>query len=109
VALLFNTDADANDQVFCELVHLVVERERHPISTGRGIRTPTAAPYIYLFEAIAHIDLAGYSMNLWHFLVGFLVQISESQLTNNVSKAIPGATVTYKKVSLPQSASVAGD
>jgi hypothetical protein len=48
-------------------------------------------------------------MNLWRFLVGFLVQVSESQLTNSVSKAIPGATITYKKVSLTESPSMAPD
>ncbi|KAJ4351930.1 uncharacterized protein N0V89_007274 [Didymosphaeria variabile] len=36
-------------------------------------------------------------MNLWHFLVGFLAQVSQSQFTSKVSQAIPGAIISYKE------------
>ncbi|KAL1596544.1 hypothetical protein SLS60_009192 [Paraconiothyrium brasiliense] len=36
-------------------------------------------------------------MNLLHFFISFLAQVCQAQLTSKVSKAIPGATISYKK------------
>ncbi|KAL5427622.1 hypothetical protein PMIN05_011299 [Paraphaeosphaeria minitans] len=36
-------------------------------------------------------------MNLFYFFIGFLVQVSVAQCTDRASKAIPGASITYKK------------